>query len=81
MEHQHDPKDHNHNHDHGGIWQKNGALFCHFKRCLFLNRIDFGQSTGGNTMGFTGLLYFGLFFGGYFTLLEAIDKIRKGNLK
>ncbi|WP_335965025.1 heavy metal translocating P-type ATPase [Galbibacter sp. PAP.153] len=75
-------KKNNHNHDHGGIFGKNTELY-------FAILSGFTLITGFLLEKFTGVsenLPFGLyigayFFGGYFTLKEAITKVAKGEFE
>ena len=75
-------KKNSHNHDHGGIFGKNTELY-------FAILSGFTLITGFLLEKFTGVsenLPFGLyigayFFGGYFTLKEAITKVAKGEFE
>ncbi|TQO36386.1 Cd2+/Zn2+-exporting ATPase [Arenibacter algicola] len=82
MEQHHDPKDHNHNHDHGGIFgNKTELYFAILSGVFFL----MGLILAGLMMAtpWVSLVCYisAYFFGGYYTLIEAIDKIRKGEFE
>ncbi|MCM4152379.1 heavy metal translocating P-type ATPase [Arenibacter sp. N53] len=84
MKHQHDHEvgGHNHEHDHRGIFNERTELyFAIFSGVFFL--IGLILSTLFNTPTWAPLVGFisAYFFGGYFTLLEAIAKIRKGEFE
>ena len=82
MEQQHDHKEHNHNHDHGGIFGKRTELyFAILSGVFFLMGLILARVPG--VTPWVSLICFiaAYFFGGYFTLLEAIGKIRKGEFE
>ena len=84
MKHRHDhkSKDHNHEHDHGGVFgEKTELYFAILSGVFFL--IGLILSTIFNAPAWAPLVSYitAYFFGGYFTLLEAIAKIRIGEFE
>ena len=82
MEQHHDPKDHNHNHDHGGIFgNKTELYFAILSGVFFLMGLILAGLMKATPWVSLVCYISAYFFGGYFTLLEAIDKIRKGEFE
>ncbi|RAJ12844.1 heavy metal translocating P-type ATPase [Arenibacter echinorum] len=82
MEQQHDHKDHNHNHDHGGIFGKKTELyFAILCGVFFLMGLILASLMKAAPLVSLICYISAYFFGGYFTLIEAIDKIRKGEFE
>ncbi|MCK0189215.1 heavy metal translocating P-type ATPase [Arenibacter sp. F20364] len=79
---QHDHKDHNHNpdhdHDHGGIFGKNTELyFAIISGVFFFMGLITETFMGAAVWVSLGCYLAAYFFGGYFTLIEALEKIGK----
>ncbi|MEQ8217828.1 MAG: heavy metal translocating P-type ATPase [Arenibacter sp.] len=82
MERQHDHKDHDHNHDHGGIFGRKTELYFAILSGVFFLMGLILASLMKATPWVSLICYISAyFFGGYFTLIEAIDKIRKGEFE
>ena len=82
MEQQHDHKDHDHNHDHGGIFGKKTELYFAILSGVFYLMGLILASLMKATPWVSLICYISAyFFGGYFTLIEATDKIRKGEFE
>jgi Cd2+/Zn2+-exporting ATPase len=82
MEQQHDHKGHHHDHDHGGVFGKNSELyFAILSGVFFLSGLI--TATLMEVASWLPLACYisAYFFGGYFTLLEAMDKIGKGEFE
>ncbi len=75
-------KDDGHNHDHGGIFGKNTELYFAILSgvCLIIGFL-LEKFTGVSENLPFGLYIGAYFFGGYFTLKEAITKIAKGEFE
>lgn len=82
MEHQHDHEKHNHNHDHGGIFGKRTELyFAILSGVFFLMGLILARVPWATPWVSLVCYILAYVFGGYFTLLEAIGKIRKGEFE
>ena len=75
-------KDEGHNHDHGGIFGKNTELYFAILSgfCLITGYLLEKNGSISSNISF-GLYISAYFFGGYFTLKEAITKISKGEFE
>lgn len=82
MEQQHAHKDYDHNHDHGGIFGKKTELYFAILSGVFYLMGLILASLMKATPWVSLICYISAyFFGGYFTLIEATDKIRKGEFE
>ena len=75
-------KEKDHDHDHGGIFGKNTELyFAVLSGFFFFTGLFFNLATD---LPYNYALYSFMaayFFGGYFTVIEAVEKIRKGEFE
>ena len=82
MAQQHEHNDHKHNHDHGGIFGKKTELYFAILSGVFFLTGLILASLMVSTPWVSLVCYISAyFFGGYYTLIEAIDKIRKGEFE
>ena len=81
--HHHDANDSNHNHDHGGIFGKRSEFIFSLLCGLFLGIGFLVQKALPHVLPWISISCYivSYFFGGFYTVKEAFESIRKGKFE